>query len=217
MVCSVRSRACFPLSGSSLSSRCSISGASGMSSLSLMLRALEYDSDALDNEPKLTRSLSLSLDSLLRSVIGLYLFLSGISAPLAGATGAMLALLALVLMASHVVMGGSKIANERRVGTWWTCDTGARPPLSSCCVAVRAGVGGPLPLGGKFVPCYCGGACCCSCISLSCSCLSDGVDVSWCWSNCCNVVVSHRFLELRSAFDVHCSGFISDSGCMVVL
>jgi len=180
MVCSVRSRACFTLSGSKLSSRCSISGVNGMGSLPLMLRALEYDHDAPDNEPKPSRSLSLSLDTLLWSAIGSYLFFSGISAPLAGATGALLALQTLVPIVSHAVMGGFGDANERRVGTCWTCDAGARLPLSSCCATVCAADGGPLPLRGRTIPCCCDGACCCSCISSSCSCSSDGLAVSWC-------------------------------------
>ena len=88
-----------------------------MGSLPLLLRALECDPDALDNEPKLSRSMSLSLVPLPCSANGSYMFLSCISAPLAGAFGAMLALLALVPMVSHVVRGDSGFANERRVGT----------------------------------------------------------------------------------------------------
>ena len=102
-----------------------------MGSLPLLLRALEYDPDALDNEPKLSRSLSLSLDPLPCFAIGSYLFLSGISAPLAGASGALLALLARKPLVSHVVLDGSGVANERRVGTRWACDAGARLLLRS--------------------------------------------------------------------------------------
>jgi hypothetical protein len=43
--CSVRSLACFPLSGSNLSKRCRISGVSGIGSLPLMSRALEEAED----------------------------------------------------------------------------------------------------------------------------------------------------------------------------
>jgi len=44
-----------------------------------------------------------------------------------------------------------------------------------------------------------------------------GLAVSWCWSSCRIVVVSHRFLALRSTIGVHCSGFGIDTGCMLVL
>ena len=68
--CSVRSLAYFPLSGSSLSRRCSISGVSGIGSLPLLLLTLYCVLDAPDSEPKLRRSLSLSLVSLPCSAIG---------------------------------------------------------------------------------------------------------------------------------------------------
>jgi len=88
-----------------------------MGSLPLRLRGLECDHDAPNSEPKLSRSLSMSLDPLPCTAIGSHLFLSGISAPLAGATSAPLALLALVPIVPHEVLGGSGFANERRVGT----------------------------------------------------------------------------------------------------
>ena len=113
--CSIRSLACFPLFGSSLSRRCSISGVSGIGSLTLMFPALECVPDALDNEPKLRRSLSLSLVPLPCSAIGSYLFMSWILALVAGAAGAMLPLLPLVPMVSHVVLGGPGFANESQV------------------------------------------------------------------------------------------------------
>ena len=53
--------------------------------------------------------------------------MSGIPVPVAGATGALLALLALVAMVSHVVMGGSGSANERRVGACCPCEAGLVP------------------------------------------------------------------------------------------
>ena len=82
-----------------------------------MLRALECVLDAPDNEAKLRRSLSLSLVPLPCSAIGSYLFMSGMPVHVAGATGALLAMLPLVPMVSHVVLGGSGFANENRVGT----------------------------------------------------------------------------------------------------
>ena len=82
----------------------------------MLLRALECVPDVLDNEPKLRRSLSLSLVPLSCSAIGSYLFVSGIPIPVAGATGALLNQMALVPMVSHVVLGGSGLANDRRVG-----------------------------------------------------------------------------------------------------
>ena len=154
MVCSVRIRACFPLSGSNLSSRCSISGVKGIGSLPMLLRVLEYH-DALSNEPKLGPSPSLSLDPLPCSAIGSYLFLSGISTPLAGASGAVLTLLALVPMVSHVVLGGSGAPNEMWVGPGCTCVDGARVPVYSYDVVCAAPCS-PLPMGGNFVP-FCNG------------------------------------------------------------
>jgi len=74
-MCSVRSLACFLFSGSSLSRRCSISGVSGIGSLPLLFLALECVPDALDNEPKLSQSLSLSLVPLPCSARGSNLFM----------------------------------------------------------------------------------------------------------------------------------------------
>jgi len=142
-------------------------------------------------------------------------FLEWYFRPLAGARSALLALLAFLPMASHVFLGGFGVGSERRVGT---CDAVDRLPLSSCSATVCAGDGGQLPLGGKTIPCCCGGsACCCSCISSSCSYSSGRLGVSLCWSHCCNVMVSHRFLALRSTFGVHCSGFRADPMCILVL
>jgi uncharacterized membrane protein YbhN (UPF0104 family) len=100
-----------------MSRRCSITGVSGFGSLTLLFLALECVPDAHDNEPKLRRSLSLSCVPLLCSAIGSYLFMSGMPAHVTGATGAMLAMVLLVAMVSHVVLGGSGFANESRVGT----------------------------------------------------------------------------------------------------
>ncbi len=61
--------------------------------------------------------MSLSLLPLPCSAIGSYMFLRGIPIHVADATGALLAMLALVPMVSHTVMGGTGFANDRRVGT----------------------------------------------------------------------------------------------------
>jgi len=129
--CSARSLACFSLSGSRLSRRCSISGVNGIGSLPLLLRALECVLDAPDNEPKLRRSLSLSLIPLPCSAIGSYLIVSGIPVRVTGATGALLAMLALVPMVFHAVLDGNGFANDRRVDACYPCVAGARLPLSS--------------------------------------------------------------------------------------
>jgi len=72
-----------------------------------MVRVRVLGFHAPDSEPKLRRSLSMSLVPLPCSAIGSYLFVSGMPVPVAGASGALLALLALVPMVSHVVLGGS--------------------------------------------------------------------------------------------------------------
>ena len=82
----------------------------------LIFLAMECVPDALDSEPKLSRSLSLSLVPQSCSAIGSCLFMSCMPAPMTGATGALLAVLPLVPMVSHVVLGGSGFANESRVG-----------------------------------------------------------------------------------------------------
>ena len=68
--------------------------------------ALECVLDALDNEPKLSRSLSVSLVPLPFSARGSNLFMCCVPAPVTGAIGAMLAMLPLVAIVSHVVRGG---------------------------------------------------------------------------------------------------------------
>ena len=94
-----------------------LSWINGIGSLSLLLRAMECVLDIPNNEPKLRRSLSRSLVPLPCSAIGSYLFVSGMPVPMAGATCALLAVLALVPLVSHVVLGGSGFANDSRVGT----------------------------------------------------------------------------------------------------
>jgi len=68
--------------------------------------ALECVSDASDSEPKLSRSLSLSLVPLPCSARGSNLFMCCMPAPVTGATGALLAMLPLVAIVSYVVPGG---------------------------------------------------------------------------------------------------------------
>ena len=72
--------------------------------------------------------MSLSLVPLPCSYIGSYLFVSGIPVFVAGATGALLAMLALVAMVSHVVLGGSRSTNERRVGACCPCEARVGSP-----------------------------------------------------------------------------------------
>ena len=85
--------------------------------MTLLFLALECVPDAFDNEPKLRRSLSLSLVPLPYYAIGSYLFMSWMHAHVTGATGALLALMPFVPMVSHVILGGSGFANVSRVGT----------------------------------------------------------------------------------------------------
>jgi hypothetical protein len=115
--CSVRSLACFPLSGSSLSRSCSISGVSGIGSLPLLMRALECVPEAPNSEPKDNRSLSLSFEPLPCSAIGPNLFCSGTPVPVGIASGALLALLVLVAIVSHVLRAGHYAPKLIRVGT----------------------------------------------------------------------------------------------------
>ena len=83
----------------------------------LLFLVLECVPDAPDSEPKLSYSLSLSLVPLPYSSRGSNLFMCWVPAPVTGATGALLALLPLVAIVSHVVRRGSGAANESRVGT----------------------------------------------------------------------------------------------------
>ena len=71
-----------------------------------MFLALECVHDAPDSEPKLGRSLSLSLVPLTCSARGSNLFLCCVSAHVTGATGALLATLPFVAIIPHVVRGG---------------------------------------------------------------------------------------------------------------
>jgi len=112
--CSVKSLACFPLSGSSLSRRCSISGVNGIGSLPMLLRALECVHEAPDSEPNDRRSLSLLFDPLPCSAIGPNLLLRGTPVPVGSASGALFALFP-VTMVSHVLRGGHGAPKLRRV------------------------------------------------------------------------------------------------------
>ena len=77
-----------------------------MGSLPLLLRALEWVPKAPNSEPKLRRSLSLSLVPLPCYARGSNLFVCCVPAPVTGATGALLAMLPLEAIVSHVVRGG---------------------------------------------------------------------------------------------------------------
>ena len=81
----------------------------------LLLRALECVAAAPDSELKPRRSLSLSLDPLPCSAIGQNMFSSGTPVPVGCTSGALLALLVLVAIVSHVLLGGPGAPKQRRV------------------------------------------------------------------------------------------------------
>ena len=124
----------------------------------LLFLALECAPDAPDNEPELSRSLSLSLVPLPCSARSLNLFMCCVPAPVTGATGALLALLLLVANVSYVVLGAPGSANERRMGACCPCEAGVGFPLGPCGDGICVGVAAPLPLGGNSPWCY-GGMC----------------------------------------------------------
>ena len=82
-----------------------------------MLRALECVPEAHASEPNDRRSLSLSFDPLPCSAIGPNLFCSGTPVPVGIASGALLALLVLVAIVSHVLRAGPGAPKLIRVGT----------------------------------------------------------------------------------------------------
>ena len=165
--------ACFPLSGSSLSSWCIISGVRGMGSLPLLFIALDAHKYAPDSEPKLSLSLSMSPNLLPCSASKSNLFCCGVCALVVCIAG-----LPLVLSGTF---GGVGVQKDRRVGSPVCVMTSLKGSLSRRppCAYVVSAVCCPLPLGGSSVSgcCYVLG---CSSMVSSSSCGLCGLDVGWC-------------------------------------
>ena len=120
----MRSLACFPLSGSSLSRRCKISGVSGIGSLPVLPLALEEaEADPSLRIPELRGSLFLPLDMLAWSPSGVNLFCRGIASPLTTAA----------CPRADGIVGGAGVPKLRRV-------TAACAPVSPCGRVVAASV-----------------------------------------------------------------------------
>ena len=102
----MRSLACFPLSVSSLSKRCRISGVSGIGSLPLMPIALEeVEADPSLRMTYLRGSLCLPLDMLTWSPSGVNMFCRGIISPLA---------IAACHPRAYGIVGGASVPKRRR-------------------------------------------------------------------------------------------------------
>ena len=114
--CSVRSLACFSLSGSILSMRYRIFGVSGICSLPILPLALEEaEADPSLRMPELRGSLYLLLDMLPWSPSGVNLFCRDIASPLVAA----------VCPRAYGIVGGVGVPKLKRV-------TAASAPVSPC-------------------------------------------------------------------------------------